>query len=133
MDKQGLSDIYFGAKACRVAPFVLPGTAGQSCAVHGRLVRMLAADKLLLQSNLRQNAIKLKEKEFTLHHDKYAASFQTQTLLATNSPTHPNTRCAHAHSFSNVGTQSAVLAGFAITALIEFQPPPGTNRILKVP
>mmetsp|Transcript_49454 Transcript_49454/g.140100 ORF Transcript_49454/g.140100 Transcript_49454/m.140100 type:complete len:167 (-) Transcript_49454:142-642(-) len=64
---------------------------------------MLAADKLLLQSNLRQNAIKLKEKEFQLHHD----------------------------NFSNVGTQSAVLAGFAITALIEFQPPAGSNRTLK--
>lgn len=32
---------------------------------------MLAADKLLLQSNLRQNAIKLKEKEFDLYHDNY--------------------------------------------------------------
>lgn len=64
---------------------------------------MLAADKLLLQSNLRQNAIKLKEKEFTLHHDNFQA----------------------------VGTQAAVLAGFAVTALIEFQMPAGVNRALQ--
>uniref|UniRef100_A0A7S2F3N5 Uncharacterized protein n=1 Tax=Octactis speculum TaxID=3111310 RepID=A0A7S2F3N5_9STRA len=65
---------------------------------------MLRADKLLLQSNLRQNAIKLKEKEFNLHHD----------------------------NFANVGTQSAVLAGFAVTALIEFQVPMGTPRLLQL-
>mmetsp|Transcript_30949 Transcript_30949/g.39851 ORF Transcript_30949/g.39851 Transcript_30949/m.39851 type:complete len:212 (-) Transcript_30949:761-1396(-) len=64
---------------------------------------MLAADKLLLQSNLRQNAIKLKEKEFMLHHD----------------------------NFSNVGTQAAVLAGFTVTGLIEFSMPKETNRLLQ--
>lgn len=64
---------------------------------------MLAADKLLLQSTLRQNAIKLKEKEFELHHE----------------------------NFSNVGTQAAVLAGFTVTGLIEFQCPPDTHRFLQ--
>mmetsp|Transcript_56605 Transcript_56605/g.113346 ORF Transcript_56605/g.113346 Transcript_56605/m.113346 type:complete len:225 (-) Transcript_56605:204-878(-) len=64
---------------------------------------MLAADKLLLQSNLRQNAIKLKEKEFTLHHE----------------------------NFSNVGTQAALLAGFTVTGLIEFSMPVDANRILQ--
>ena len=64
---------------------------------------MLAADKLLLQSNLRQNAIKLKEKEMHLHHE----------------------------NFSTVGTQAAVLAGFTVTGLIEFQIPTETNRVLQ--
>ncbi|GAB5355846.1 hypothetical protein AAMO2058_000240100 [Amorphochlora amoebiformis] len=53
---------------------------------------MLAADKLLLQSSLKQNAIQLKEKELNLHNA----------------------------NFGSLGTQSAVLAGFAVTALIEF-------------
>mmetsp|Transcript_25867 Transcript_25867/g.80994 ORF Transcript_25867/g.80994 Transcript_25867/m.80994 type:complete len:196 (-) Transcript_25867:452-1039(-) len=64
---------------------------------------MLAADKLLLQSSLKQNAIQLKEKEFNLHNA----------------------------NFSNIGTMASVLAGFAMTAFIEFQPNPGTNRHLK--
>ena len=64
---------------------------------------MLAADKLLLQSNLRQNTIKLKEKEMHLHHG----------------------------NFSTVGTQAAVLAGLTVTGLIEFQIPTETNRVLQ--
>jgi hypothetical protein len=55
---------------------------------------MLAADKLQLQSALKQQATALKEKEFNLHH----------TNLMT------------------VGTQAAVLAGLDITMFIEFQP-----------
>jgi len=64
---------------------------------------MLAADKLLLQSSIRQNAISLKEKEFSLHHD----------------------------NFNAVGTQAAVLAGFTVTAFIEFDCPDGASRTLK--
>lgn len=64
---------------------------------------MLAADKLLLQSSIRQNAISLKEKEFSLHHG----------------------------NFNAVGTQAAVLAGFTVTAFIEFDCPEGASRILK--
>mmetsp|Transcript_38047 Transcript_38047/g.92572 ORF Transcript_38047/g.92572 Transcript_38047/m.92572 type:complete len:284 (-) Transcript_38047:82-933(-) len=56
---------------------------------------MLAADKLQLQSALKQQATALKEKEFNLHH----------TNLMT------------------VGTQAAVLAGLDITMFIEFTPP----------
>jgi len=56
---------------------------------------MLAADKLQLQSALKQQATALKEKEFQLHH----------TNLMT------------------VGTQAAVLAGLDVTMFIEFQPP----------
>ena len=56
---------------------------------------MLAADKLQLQSALKQQATALKEKEFNLHH----------TNLMT------------------VGTQAAVLAGLDITMFIEFAPP----------
>ena len=57
---------------------------------------MLAADKLQLQSALKQQATALKEKEFQLHH----------TNLMT------------------VGTQAAVLAGLDITMFIEFHPEP---------
>jgi len=57
---------------------------------------MLAADKLQLQSQLKQQAVRLKEKEFTLHHE----------------------------NLMTVGTQAAVLAGLDITMLIEFQPTP---------
>uniref|UniRef100_A0A7S3K0I8 Uncharacterized protein n=1 Tax=Aureoumbra lagunensis TaxID=44058 RepID=A0A7S3K0I8_9STRA len=64
---------------------------------------MLAADKLLLQSSIRQNAISLKEKEFSLHHG----------------------------NFNAVGTQAAVLAGFTVTAFIEFTCPDDASRILK--
>ena len=54
---------------------------------------MLAADKLLLQSNIRQNTIRLKEKELKLHQE----------------------------NFSTVGTMSAVLAGFSMVALVELE------------
>jgi hypothetical protein len=55
---------------------------------------MLAADKLQLQSQLRQQAVSLKEKELNLHHS----------------------------NLTTVGTQAAVLAGLDITMLIEFTP-----------
>jgi hypothetical protein len=60
---------------------------------------MLAADKLQLQSALKQQAVSLKEKEFNLHH----------TNLMT------------------VGTQASVLAGLDITMFIEFQPAPDSD------
>jgi|UPI000581B68B hypothetical protein len=56
---------------------------------------MLAADKLQLQSALKQQATALKEKEFNLHHS----------------------------NLMTVGTQAAVLAGLDITMFIEFNPP----------
>jgi hypothetical protein len=52
---------------------------------------MLAADKLQLQSTLRQQATALKEKEFNLHHG----------------------------NLMTVGTQAAVLAGLDVTMFIE--------------
>lgn len=55
---------------------------------------MLAADKLQLQSSLKQKATALKEKEFNLHHS----------------------------NLMTVGTQAAVLAGLDVTMFIEFQP-----------
>eukprot|EP00039_Didymoeca_costata_P017137 m.315110 g.315110 ORF g.315110 m.315110 type:complete len:158 (+) comp16496_c1_seq29:234-707(+) len=64
---------------------------------------MLAADKLLLQSRIRQNAIQLKDKEFQLHNE----------------------------NFATVGTQAAVLAGFTMTAFAEMYIPPEAPRILK--
>mmetsp|Transcript_20159 Transcript_20159/g.43443 ORF Transcript_20159/g.43443 Transcript_20159/m.43443 type:complete len:266 (-) Transcript_20159:1116-1913(-) len=60
---------------------------------------MLAADKLQLQSTLKQQATALKEKEFNLHHN----------------------------NFMTVGTQAAVLAGLDVTMFIEFQPPPNSE------
>ena len=56
---------------------------------------MLAADKLLLQSNLKQRATQLREKELNLFND----------------------------NFNAVGTQSAVLAGFAMTSFAEIDLP----------
>mmetsp|Transcript_37794 Transcript_37794/g.43172 ORF Transcript_37794/g.43172 Transcript_37794/m.43172 type:complete len:265 (+) Transcript_37794:176-970(+) len=55
---------------------------------------MLAADKLQLQSSLKQQATALKEKEFNLHHS----------------------------NLMTVGTQAAVLAGLDITMFVEFSP-----------
>ena len=57
---------------------------------------MLAADKLQLQSALKQQATALKEKEFNLHHS----------------------------NLMTVGTQAAVLASLDVTMFIEFQPLP---------
>ena len=62
---------------------------------------MLAADKLQLQSTLKQQATALKEKEFNLHHS----------------------------NFMTVGTQAAVLAGLDVTMFIEFQPPPNDEWV----
>ncbi|GMH90898.1 hypothetical protein TL16_g11901 [Triparma laevis f. inornata] len=58
-------------------------------------VHSLLADKLQLQSALKQQATVLKEKEFQLHH---------QNLMT-------------------VGTQAAMLTAVNVTMLIEFQPP----------
>ena len=55
---------------------------------------MLAADKLQLQSLMKQQAVTLKEKEFNLHHS----------------------------NCMTIGTQAAVLAGLDITMFIEFTP-----------
>ena len=60
---------------------------------------MLAADKLQLQSALKQQATALKEKEFQLHHS----------------------------NLMTVGTQAAVLAGLDITMFIEFSPAPDSE------
>jgi hypothetical protein len=57
---------------------------------------MLAADKLQLQSAVKQQATALKEKEFNLHHS----------------------------NMMTVGTQAAVLAGLNTTMFIEFTPAP---------
>lgn len=57
---------------------------------------MLAADKLLLQSNVKQRSIELREKELKL--------FNT--------------------NFSAVGTQAAIMAGFTLTSFVEIDLPP---------
>lgn len=56
---------------------------------------MLAADKLQLQTALKQQATALKEKEFQLHHS----------------------------NLMTVGTQAAVLAALDVTLFVEFNPP----------
>mmetsp|Transcript_13954 Transcript_13954/g.44318 ORF Transcript_13954/g.44318 Transcript_13954/m.44318 type:complete len:212 (-) Transcript_13954:37-672(-) len=56
---------------------------------------MLAADKLVLQSEIRKNSVHLKSKELQLHNE----------------------------NFQTVGTQAAVLAGFAVVALVELEVP----------
>ena len=62
---------------------------------------MLAADKLLLQSQIKQKAVSLREKELSLHYE----------------------------NFNAVGTQAAVLAGFAMTALAEVDVPPSCHTL----
>lgn len=64
---------------------------------------MLAADRSLLEINLRQSAIKLREKELTLFTE----------------------------NFSAMATQAAVLAGFTTTCLIEISIPENANPIAK--
>ncbi len=64
---------------------------------------MLAADRLLLETNMRQSAIKLREKELNLYCD----------------------------NFSSVGTQAAVMAGFTTTCFIEISIPTSSHVIIK--
>ena len=65
---------------------------------------MLAADKLLLRSTVKQRAIQLREKELLLFTD----------------------------NFNAVGTQSAVLAGFAMTSFAEIDLPHNAFYAQKV-
>jgi hypothetical protein len=65
---------------------------------------MLAADKLLLRSTVKQRAIQLREKELALFND----------------------------NFNAVGTQSAVLAGFAMTSFAEIDLPHNALYVQKV-
>lgn len=64
---------------------------------------MLAADKLLLTSTIRKNATELKGKELALHKGNFDA----------------------------VGTQAAVLAGFAVVMVIEFDMPENAHPVLQ--
>eukprot|EP00656_Telonema_subtile_P011998 TRINITY_DN16015_c0_g1_i1.p1 TRINITY_DN16015_c0_g1~~TRINITY_DN16015_c0_g1_i1.p1 ORF type:complete len:191 (-),score=45.16 TRINITY_DN16015_c0_g1_i1:214-786(-) len=64
---------------------------------------MLNADKELLLSNLKQNALSLREKELNFFNDNFAA----------------------------VGTQAALIAGFSMTALAELTVPETTSRFFK--
>ena len=57
---------------------------------------MLAADKLLLQSDVKQRATSLREKELKLFNN----------------------------NFSAVGTQAAIMAGFTLTSFVEIDLPP---------
>ena len=66
---------------------------GSTCAL---LAAMLAADKLLLQSNVKQRSIELREKELKLFNA----------------------------NFSAVGTQAAIMAGFTLTSFVEIDLPP---------
>ena len=69
-----------------------------------RRTAMLAADKLLLRSTVKQRAIQLREKELSLFND----------------------------NFNAVGTQSAVLAGFAMTSFAEIDLPHNAFYAQKV-
>ncbi|CAJ1415871.1 unnamed protein product [Effrenium voratum] len=64
---------------------------------------MLAADKLLLTSTIRKNATELKGKELSLHKGNFDA----------------------------VGTQAAVLAGFAVVMVVEFHMPETAHFALQ--
>lgn len=64
---------------------------------------MIAADRLLLETSLRQSAIKLREKELNLYCE----------------------------NFASVGTQAAVMAGFTTTCLIEISIPETAHPLAK--
>jgi hypothetical protein len=64
---------------------------------------MIAADRLLLETSLRQSAIKLREKELNLYCE----------------------------NFASVGTQAAVMAGFTTTCFIEVSIPVTTHFVPK--
>lgn len=64
---------------------------------------MLAADKLLLRSQIQQKAIQLSQKELQLFSD----------------------------NFNAIGTQAALLAGFAVTSLAEFAVPPDAHVLFE--
>jgi hypothetical protein len=83
---------------------------------------MLAADKLQLQSALKQQATALKEKEFTLHHTNFSefSSFFGKNNCNILKPFSP---CFSWFVTVTVGTQAAVLAGLDITMFVEFNPP----------
>ena len=103
---------------------------------------MLAADKLQLQSALKQQATALKEKEFNLHHSNMSecrnirksnererccvVSLFTRRELLPCMVIIINPIFVSVHSITNtatVGTIAAVLAGLDITMFIEFNPP----------
>jgi len=65
---------------------------------------MLAADKLLLQSNVKQRSIELREKELKLFNS----------------------------NFSAVGTQAAIMAGFTLTSFVEIDLPPEKHIAKKM-
>lgn len=74
---------------------------------------MLAADKLLLQSTIRQSAISLKEKEFSLHHGNFNAvrttsySHHRQEREIGNHLREILTKAQkHTSAFAQVGTQA---------------------------
>lgn len=108
---------------------------------------MLAADKLQLQSTLKQQATALKEKEFNLHHNNFSELTCTRWLLliyyrnaeiALAIVCSPSgvcllvilcATCAHLLHTVTVGTQAAVLAGLDVTMFIEFQPPPNSEWV----
>lgn len=96
---------------------------------------MLAADKLQLQSALKQQATALKEKEFNLHHSNlseyYTSCFHSDEQKWVNTTTCLTSTiaslavcCLSPLRYKvTVGTQAAVLAGLDITMFIEFNPP----------
>lgn len=102
---------------------------------------MLAADKLQLQSAIKQQATALKEKEFNLHHSNLSTFIEQEHLVHVNVTCSMHSTRYHISSLSGalyltllpplftlhpsvtVGTQAAVLAGLDITMFIEFTPP----------
>ena len=79
------------------------GVVGDAAWSGRRGSAMLAADKLLLQSNVKQRSIELREKELNLFNS----------------------------NFSAVGTQAAIMAGFTLTSFVEIDLPPN-KRWAKV-
>ncbi|CAE7478601.1 unnamed protein product [Symbiodinium natans] len=100
-----------GRKAWQKDTLLLRNVVATSADLPGKIhtdhvwlkAAMLAADKLLLTSTIRKNATELKGKELALHKGNFDA----------------------------VGTQAAVLAGFAVVMVVEFHMPETAHFALQ--
>ena len=97
---------------------------------------MLAADKLLLQSDVKQRSISLREKELKCAR-RLDAPGRCADPRARRCTSRVISRAARAHrdaarrlfnsNFSAVGTQAAIMAGFTLTSFVEIDLPPNRD------
>ena len=98
---------------------------------------MLAADKLLLQSDVKQRSISLREKELKCARrldapgrcaDPRARCACTSRVISHAARAHHDAaRRLFNSNFSAVGTQAAIMAGFTLTSFVEIDLPPNRD------